>query len=95
MLSYRMYLYTHVFVFDRRVRDAKGGRYHWQAKMITSTCDLSPRGLVNVNRILRSSDDVLRFFTIKVKKSGLNTVRSRKRSNPFIHGKHTYKPEHK
>ena len=72
-----------------RIVDSKGERHHWQSKLIVSTCDLSPRGLINVNRILRSSDDVLRFFTIREKNSGIDKVRSRKRSNPFVYGKHT------
>eukprot|EP00598_Pedospumella_elongata_P001702 CAMPEP_0184967494 /NCGR_PEP_ID=MMETSP1098-20130426/858_1 /TAXON_ID=89044 /ORGANISM="Spumella elongata, Strain CCAP 955/1" /LENGTH=114 /DNA_ID=CAMNT_0027488965 /DNA_START=94 /DNA_END=438 /DNA_ORIENTATION=+ len=44
-----------------------GPRYFWEARYLTATFDASPAALVEIGRMFRNEENVLRAFTIKRK----------------------------
>ena len=70
-------------------------RYCWEARFVTSTFDVSPKGLADVERFLRNEESILRFFTIKAE-SAATRFNSRSYKNPYLEvnvlKKSTYTP---
>ena len=49
----------------RRYADAEGKKSFWDARYVTLSLDISPRGLAEVNKVLATEDCVIRSFTMK------------------------------
>lgn len=60
-----------------------GTRHFWEAKFITATFDISPKGLKEVERTLRNEEGVIRFFTTKID-SGPQRFNTRTYQNPYL-----------
>ena len=51
---------------------------------MTATFDASPKLLVEVERLLRDEEDILRFFTTKVVKNNALRTRGDSFRNPYL-----------
>ena len=60
-----------------------GTRYFWEARFVTTTFDASPTALVEIDRVMRNEEGVLRTFTVKLK-SGLDRSRCANYKNPYL-----------
>ena len=55
-----------------------GDRYFWEARYTSSFFDANPKTLIELGRMLKNQEEVLRFFTLK-----RDTTASKVRSNNF------------
>ena len=61
---------------------ADGSRYHWKGKFISTHVDVSPSTLADLERLLRTEDSVVRFFSLK-QNTRMSHVGSLRKDNPF------------
>jgi len=66
----------------RKYASTDGTRHFWDARYVSSYFDASPKALIEVERLLRNEEGVLRVFTIK-KESGSARVRGGNWKNIF------------
>jgi ribosomal protein S6 len=66
----------------RKFTSTTGERYFWDARFTTTTFDVSPDVLVDINRFLRDDEAVLRYFTIK-QDDKMHRVASKNYKNPY------------
>jgi ribosomal protein S6 len=60
----------------------EGERYFWEARYVSTYFDASPKALVELGRMLRTEEGILRFFTLK-KDSVKDRVSAANYKNPF------------
>lgn len=60
-----------------------GSRYFWEARYVSTTFDASPKCLIEIDRMLRNEEGVLRAFTVK-HKSSLFRCSSKNYKNPYF-----------
>ena len=65
----------------RKYASTDGTRHFWDARYTSSIFDASPKALIEVDRLLRNEEGVLRVFTTK--KEGASRVRSSNFKNVF------------
>jgi ribosomal protein S6 len=60
-----IYFFSNLIPHLRKYATSSGQRIVWDARYITATIDASPNALVELNRLLKSDEGILRHFTIK------------------------------
>ena len=70
-------------ISSRKYPTESGERYFNNARFITSTFDASPKMLIEIERLLRADDGVLRFYTTKAK-SNIEKSRGLSFRNPYL-----------
>jgi Ribosomal protein S6 len=68
---------------SRKYPTTDGTRYFWDARYITTSFDASPKVLVETERLLRTEEGILRFFTIRGKTS-IERCRGNSYRNPYL-----------
>ena len=90
-ILYILYLtllyYSCYNMFYRKYATTDGQRYFWEVRYVTSTFDISPKGLLEVERVVKSDEGVLRHFTTKVE-SASQRFNSRSYKNPYFETKY-------
>jgi ribosomal protein S6 len=66
----------------RKYASVDGTRHFWDARYVSSYFDASPKTLVEVERLLKNEEGVLRYFTVK-KETGADRVRGGNYKNIF------------
>ena len=66
----------------RKYPTREGERYFWEARYVSTFFDANPRTLVDIGRMLRTEDGILRFFTLK-RPTAKDRVASKNYRNPF------------
>ena len=70
--------------FDiRKYPTEAGERYFDSARFITSTFDTSPKMLIEVERLLKADEGVLRFYTTRAK-NNIVAARGTSFRNPYL-----------
>ena len=66
----------------RKYATTDGTRYFWDARYVSSHFDASPKALIEVDRMLRNEEGVLRWFTTR-QEAGADRVRGENFKNTF------------
>jgi ribosomal protein S6 len=66
----------------RKYPTRDGERYFWEARFVSTYFDANPRTLIDLGRMLRTEDGILRFFTMK-KETGKDRVKAKNFRNPY------------
>jgi hypothetical protein len=74
---------TDAFSQYRKYPTEDGERYFINARFITSTFDAAPKLLVDVERLLRGDEGVLRFYTSRTK-NNIDKSRGTTFRNPYL-----------
>jgi ribosomal protein S6 len=80
LIAANNFIYINYF---RKYPAADGTRYFWEARYITTTFDASPKTLIDIDRLLKADDVVLRHFTTKPK-SAIDKARGSSYRNPYL-----------
>lgn len=76
-----------LFFLHRKYAVQDGSRYFWEARFISTTFDASPKCLVEIDRMLRNENEVLRTVTLK-----LDTAHDRATTNSYKNPYYFEKP---
>eukprot|EP00388_Colpodella_angusta_P032136 GDKK01025588.1.p1 GENE.GDKK01025588.1~~GDKK01025588.1.p1 ORF type:complete len:131 (+),score=23.62 GDKK01025588.1:77-469(+) len=68
----------------RQFAVVNGPRHFWEARYVTTTFDASPAALVEIGRLFRNEENVLRAFTIK-RKASIFRATGENYKNPYFH----------
>ena len=74
--------YTSIHI--RQFAVVNGPRHFWEARYVTTTFDASPAALVEIGRLFRNEENVLRAFTIK-RKATIFQASGENYKNPYFH----------
>mmetsp|Transcript_17254 Transcript_17254/g.28850 ORF Transcript_17254/g.28850 Transcript_17254/m.28850 type:complete len:151 (-) Transcript_17254:189-641(-) len=66
----------------RRFADAEGKKSFWSGRYVTVSMDISPQGLVELNRLHKSEEGILNIYTMKAKTSA-DRLETRNYKLPF------------
>jgi len=66
----------------RKYATTEGKRHFWEARYVSTCFDASPTALVEIDRLLRNEEGVLRYFTVK-KETALNRAKGLTYRNVF------------
>jgi ribosomal protein S6 len=67
----------------RKYITSDGLRYFWEARYVSSIFDLNPKALIEIERLLRTDEIILRFHTIRHVVSA-EKFDSRSYKNPYL-----------
>ena len=66
----------------RKYPTRDGERYFWEARYVSTYFDANPRTLIELGRMLRTEEGILRFFTLK-RDTVKDRVAAKNFRNPF------------
>lgn len=72
-----------IYFLIRKYASVDGSRHFWEARFITSSFDANPKCLIELDRMLRNEEGVLRYFTEK-KNTTIDKVNSKSYRNPYL-----------
>ena len=83
LFSYAYYNTSFSLLTFRKYPTEAGERYFDSARFITSTFDTSPKMLIEVERLLKADEGVLRFYTTRAK-NNIVAARGTSFRNPYL-----------